>query len=73
MKYLLVIATLLLVSQANFYIDDYGAVANSDTLDAQLANQQALMKAIAAANRSAPEYRKVVIPKKAYYFMPVHT
>jgi hypothetical protein len=55
MKYIFVLAVLIIVGRASFYIDDYGAIANTDTIDAQLANQQALMKAIQAANSSTSE------------------
>lgn len=59
--------------QTSYYIDDFGAVAGTDTIEAQYANQQALMKAIAAANASSVSERRVVIPKKTYYFNAVHT
>lgn len=75
MKLLLSVFVLIVVisCQNSFYIDDFGAVAGSDTVESQFANQRALMKAIAAANASLSSERRVVIPKKTYYFMPVHT
>lgn len=54
MKLLCIAALVVAVlCQSSFYIDDFGAVAGSDTVEAQFTNQRALMKAIAAANASS--------------------
>lgn len=52
------------------YIDDFGAIANQDTVDAQIANSLALSKAIQHVNNS--DDCTVVVPNRKYYFFPVH-
>lgn len=66
------LASLLLVlgiGCCSHYLDDFGAVPHSDTLEAQMVNADALFKAISAANSSSD--KTVVVPKKTYYFLPV--
>lgn len=66
-----IILLLLIVSgSCIFDIDQYGAVANSDTVNDQFKTQQAILSAIRAANVSQGE-RIVRIPAKKYYSMPI--
>ena len=69
--------TLLLILPWTLAIQDirlFGAIANEDTLSAQIANQKAINKAIEKAcdKDSVGDERIVVIPeKKKFYTMPV--
>lgn len=71
--FLLGVIAVMLMGGCNcsHYIDDYGAIPHSDTIDAQMANSLALQKAIAAANSSSD--KTVVIPKRSYYLFSVWT
>ena len=49
-KYLVIILLLSIPSYCVFDVLSFGAVPNSDTLQSQLKNTQAILKAIKAAN-----------------------
>lgn len=64
--------SLLALSLTIFDIESFGAIPNSDTVEHQFINQQALHKAILAANATTVE-RVVRISNKKYYSMPVRS
>ena len=73
----LYLLALLLILPWTLAIQDirlFGAIANEDSLSAQIANQKAINKAIDVANGkdAVGDDRIVVIPeKKKFYTMPV--
>ena len=71
MPIILVLVFSFFVGSKSFYnILDYGAIPHHDIYSAQIANQQAFIKATLLANSSDGE-RIVKVPKKTFYFMPM--
>ena len=67
---LVALSLLLALSLSLFDITHFGAVPNSDSVPDQFKNQQAILRALHAANSSESD-RAIRIPNHKYYSMPI--
>ena len=61
------------LAQAAFDIRDYGAIADETKVQTEIINSEAFMDAIAAANATSTEERRVIVPEGlTFSCMPIN-
>ena len=72
-KHLISLFFVCQLTQAAFDIRDYGAIADDTTVQTEMVNAEAFADAIAAANATTTEERRVVVPENyTFSCMPIN-